>query len=172
MHLKDIISVPGMGGLYKIVATNKGGVIVESLHDAKRTMISATQRIMTLADIALYVKDGEMPLREVFKKINDQVKGKLEVDLKGDAEKIKSYFKKLIPEYDAEKVYASEIKKMLSWYEVLNSKIDFSKPEEEVEGSKLPGSGEQEKPIHKIHEAHGPKAEHAKTTTARTRKKV
>ena len=69
MQLKEIISVPGMGGLYKVVASNKGGVIVESLQDSKRTMISATQRIMTLTDIALYVKDGEMPLREVFKMV-------------------------------------------------------------------------------------------------------
>jgi hypothetical protein len=172
MQLKEIISVPGMSGLFKVVASNKTGVIVESLQDAKRTMVSGTQRIMTLSDIALYVKDGEMPLREVFKKIKETSGGKLDVDLKGDPEKIRTYFKKLIPDYDEEKVYASEIKKMLNWYEALKDKIDFSKEEEVTEDSKIPGNVDHEKPIPKIHEAHGPKAEHAKSSTARTRKKV
>jgi hypothetical protein len=173
MQLKDIISVPGMGGLYQVVATNKNGVIVESLTDNKRTMISATQRIMSLSDIALYVKDGEMPLREVFQKISTKGEKKLEVDPKGDPEKVRAYFKKLIPDFDEAKVYDSDIRKMLLWYEILKDKVDFSKPEEkEEEGSKLINTGETEKFIPKIHEAHGPKTEHAKTTTARTRKKV
>ena len=172
MQLKEIISVPGMSGLYKIVASNKTGVIVESLQDAKRTMVSGTQRIMTLSDIALYIKDGEMPLRDVFKKIKEICGDKMDVDLKGDPEKIRTYFKKLIPEYDEEKVYASEIKKMLTWYDALKDKIDFSKEEEEKEELKVPGNTGHEKPIPKMHEAHGPKAEHAKSSTARTRKKV
>ena len=121
MQLKEIISVPGMSGLYKIVASNKTGVIVESLQDAKRTMVSGTQRIMTLSDIALYIKDGEMPLRDVFKKIKEICGDKLDVDLKGDPEKIRSYFKKLIPEYDEEKVYASEIKKIRSDFPISRS---------------------------------------------------
>ena len=110
--------------------------------------------------------------REVFKKIKETSGDKLDVDLKGDPEKIRTYFKKLIPDYDEEKVYASEIKKMLNWYEALKDKIDFSKEEEETEDSKIPGNVDHEKPIPKIHEAHGPKAEHAKSSTARTRKKV
>jgi hypothetical protein len=173
MQLKEIISVPGMTGLFKVVASNKNGVIVESLQDSKRTMISSTQRIMTLTDIALYIKDGEMPLRDVFKKIKEKSGDKLEVDPKEDPEKLRAYFKKLIPEFDEEKVYASEIKKMLSWYDALKDKIDFSKIEEEEDSnSLLPNAAEQDKQVRKVYESHGPKTEHAKTTTTKTRKKV
>ncbi len=163
-----------MGGLYRIIANNKNGFIVESLTDSKRTMISATQRIMTLSDIAVYTSDGELPLKDVFRKIQETGDGKLEADPKGDQEKLRTYFKKIVPNFDEEKVYSSDIKKMLTWYEALRDKIDFKKVEEEDddEGTKLPGSGETEKPIKKVHEMHGPKTENAKTTTARTRKKV
>lgn len=174
MELKDIISVPGMSGLYKVVANNKNGFIVESLVDSKRTMINSNQRIMTLVDIAVYTTDEEMPLREIYKKIQQTDGQKLGVDPKGDAGKLRDYFKKVVPTFDEERVYTSDIKKMLVWYDLLKDKIDFSK-EEEVQGDaddKISTSNEHEKPIPKKHEAHGPKAESAKATTAKTRKKV
>lgn len=172
MELKEIISVPGMSGLFRIVASSKNGFIVESLNDGKRTMVNNSQRIMTLTDISVYTKDGEMPLREVFKKLLESGKD-AKVDLKGDPDKLRDFFKKAIPDYDEEKVYASDIKKMVTWFEVLKDKIDFSKEEEKSEDTdELKADGEKEKFIPKIHEAHGPKTEHAKTSTARTRKKV
>src|SRR3954469_21492057 len=113
MQLKEIISVPGMGGLHKVIANNKNGFIVESLADGKRTLVNSNQRIMTLMDIAVYTKEGEVPLREIFKKIADSTKGELNVDLKGDQNKIREYFKTLIPDFDEERVYTSDIKKLL-----------------------------------------------------------
>lgn len=174
MILKEIISVPGMNGLYKIIANNKNGFIVESLQDGKRTMVSSNQRIMTLADISVFTKDGEVSLRDVFKKAQEVSGNKLEVDPKGDVNKLKEYFKKIVPDFDEEKVYASDIKKMISWFDVLKDKIDFSKDEsgEGEQDGKTLISGEHDKPIPKKHEAHGPKTENAKTSTARTRKKV
>lgn len=173
MQLKEIISVPGMSGLYKVIASNKNGFIIESLQDNKRTMINSTQRIMTLSDISVYTKDGEVPLRDIFKKIQE-AGVKEQVDLKSDADKLRDYFKTLVPEYDEERVYTSDIKKMMTWFEVLKDKIDFTKEEvvEEGEDGKPITPVENEKHIQKIHEAHGPKTENAKTTTARTRKKV
>lgn len=162
-----------MNGLFKIIANNKNGFIVESLSDGKRTMISANQRIMTLSDISVYTKDGEMPLREVFKKTREVSGNKLEVDPKDDPKKLREYFKKIVPEFDEEKVYSSDIKKMLTWFDVLKDKIDFSVEDktEDDDGKPLIPT-EHEKHVPKIHEAHGPKAENAKATTARTRKKV
>ncbi|MBL0102970.1 MAG: DUF5606 domain-containing protein [Bacteroidetes bacterium] len=175
MEFKEIISVPGMGGLYKVVANNRNGFIVESLADGKRTLINSNQRIMTLVDIAVYTADGEVPLRDIFKKIQEKEGGKLGVDLKGDQTKLRDYFKKLVPEFDEEKVYTSDIKKMLTWYDVLNGKIDFTK-EEKVEDEATEKSileKENDKPVVKTHhEAHGPKTEGAKRATAKTRKKV
>jgi hypothetical protein len=173
MQLKEIISIPGMSGLYKIVGNNKNGFIVESLQDGKRTMINSHQRIMTLSDIAVYTTTGETPLREVFKKVKEVSGDKLDIDPKGDPEKLKEYFKKIVPDYDEERVYTSDMKKLFVWYETLKDSIDFSKEEEkEEDDSKTVAGADHEKHTPKIHEMHGPKTENAKTTTARTRKKV
>ncbi len=169
MELKDIIAVPGMSGLYKVVGNNKTGFIVESVIDNKRSMISSSQRIMTLVDIGVYTNDEEMPLNEVFLKIQQSGKDK-SIDVKGDVKKLREFFKSAVPEYDEARVYDSDIKKMLSWYLLLNGKVDFSKVEEEED--KILRQQEQDKPIPKIHEAHGPKEMASKSTSARTRKKV
>ena len=170
MELKEIISVPGMSGLYRIVASNKNGFIVESLNDNKRTMVSNNQRIMTLSDISVYTNDGEVPLREVFKKMSEKGK-ESKVDPKGNPDKLRDFFKSALPDYDEERVYSSDIKKMITWFEALKDKVDFSKEEKE-ESDDIKMNQDHEKSVPKIHESHGPKTEHAKTSTARTRKKV
>jgi hypothetical protein len=172
MEFKDIISVPGKSGLYEVVANNKNGFIVESLQDGKRTMIASSQRIMTLSDVAVYTTGDELPLRELFKKMKDQDTDLSKVDLKGDQQKMRDFFKEILPEFDEEKVYNSDIKKMLTWYDILKDKIDFAKVEEKEEEDKGGVSAENEKPVPKMHEAHGPRTENAKKSTARTRKKV
>ena len=174
MLFKEIISIPGMGGLYKIVASNKNGFIVESMQDGKRTMINANQRIMTLSEIAVYTKDTELPLRDVFKKMQETSDKNSPVDVKEDPKKLRDYFKTIVPEFDEERVYSSDIKKMISWFDALKGKIDFSKEEEPAEGEdgKLISPVEHDKSQPKIHESHGPKAEKTKNTTASTRKKV
>lgn len=169
MELKDIISVPGMSGLFKVVGNNKTGFIVESIIDNKRSMISSNQRIMTLVDIGVYTNDEEMPLNEVFLKIQQSGKDNT-IDVKADVKKLRDFFKSVVPEYDEARVYDSDIKKMLSWYLLLNGKVDFSKVE--TDDDKVLRQQDQEKPIHKIHEAHGPKEMAAKSSSARTRKKV
>lgn len=171
MEFKDILAVPGMPGLYKVVGNNKNGFIVESILDGKRTMVNGQQRIMTLVDIAVYTSGEEKPLREIFLSLQEKTNGKLPVDPKGDEKKIRDFFRTIVPDFDDERVYTSDIKKMLNWFLLLSGKVDFAKPaEEEVSAIKK----EEEKPVvPKVHEAHGPKAEqHAKTATARTRKKV
>ncbi len=169
MELKDIISVPGMSGLYKVVGNNKNGFIVESVSDNKRTMISSSQRIMTLVDIGVYTGDKEVPLNEVFLKIQQSGKDQT-IDTKGDSKKLREFFREVLPNYDEGRVYDSDIKKILNWYLLLNGKVDFSKVEEADE--KLHAQQDHDKHIPKIHEAHGPKESAAKASTARTRKKV
>lgn len=171
MEYKDIISVPGMGGLHRIVGSNKSGFIVESLADAKRTMIPSSQRIMTLTDIAIYTSNEEKPLREVFLKIQETDGASPAVDGKADEKALHAYFKKIVPDYDAERVYTSDIRKVLNWYKLLAGKIDFSKAAD-ADGESLIHEDDHSKPVPKIHESHGPKTEHAKTTATKTRKKV
>lgn len=172
MQFKEILSVPGMSGLYKVVANNKNGFIVESLADGKRTLVNASQRIMTLVDIAVYTTEGEVPLREVFQKIKEKTGGPLTVDVKGDQNKLREFFATVVPEFDQERVYNSDVKKMLTWYSLLQDKIDFTKEEEESGADVSALSAETDKHLPKIHEVHGPKTETAKKSTARTRKKV
>lgn len=174
MELKDILSVSGTPGLYKIVAPAKGGYIVESLTDGKRTSVSAagTQSPMFLAEVGIFTTGEEMPLAEVFKKMKEH-EGAV-ADPKGDEKALKAYFKAVIPTVDEARVYTSHMKKIVNWYNLLKDKIDFSKVEEPAEGdSKVDLKGEQEKPIPKTHDTHGPKThEHGMTRQAKTRKKV
>lgn len=173
MELKDIISIPGIGGLFKVVAQSKNGFIVESLVDNKRMPINSSQRISSLADIAVFTKNEDMPLKDVFKKIQETDGAKLSVDPKADQKILKEYFKKIVPEFDEERVYASDMKKILVWYELLNGKIDFTAKEETDEEGKINLSQDFEKPIPKVHETHSPKADqHAKVGQVKLRKKV
>jgi hypothetical protein len=172
MELKDIVSVTGAPGVYKVIAPTKNGFIVESLIDGKRTSVTGTQTSSNLADIAVFTTDEDLLLGEVFKKVNE-LKDTL-VDAKSDDKTLREFFKKVVPDYDESKVYPSHIKKIISWYNLLKDKIDFSKVEEPAEGeAKGEGKEDHEKPIHKAHEGHGPKTnEHGMTKTVKTRKKV
>jgi len=173
MEFKDIISIPGSSGLYKVVAQSKNGFIVESLVDHKRMPIQAAQRISSLADIAVFTKNEDLPLKDVFKKIQESDGGKLTVDPKADPKVLKDYFKKIVPEIDEDRVYPSDMKKILSWYDLLNGKIDFTAKEETDEEGKINLSQESERPTPKVHEMHSPKADqHAKVGQVKLRKKV
>src|ERR1041384_7315906 len=158
MELKDIISISGSPGLYKVVAPTKGGAIVESLTDGKRTSFTGTQTSSNLAEIGVFTTGDDMPLSEVFKKMNEHTGAT--VDPKADEKALRAYFKEVIPNFNEEKVYTSHIKKIVTWFNQLKDKIDFSKIETPAEGeAKTDAKADQEKPIHKVHESHGPKTQ-------------
>ena len=171
-ELKDIISISGVSGLHKVVAQSKNGFIVESLTDEKRMPISATQRISSLVDIAVYTKHEDMPLREVFLKMQATDGGNPGVDPKGDPALLKDYFKKIVPDFDEDRVYISDIKKIVGWYLLLNGKVDFTAATADDE-SKVNMTSDAEKPVPKMHESHAQKADqHAKVGQVKLRKKV
>jgi hypothetical protein len=173
MKLKEILTVPGMSGLFKMIATTKSGFIVESLTDGKRMPISSTQRVSALGDIFIYRASEEMPLSDVFKKIRDTDGEKLSVSPKGNEDELKKYFKKLVPDFDESRVHASHMKKMLTWYEILNGKIDFDQKEEDDAEAPVLNKDEHDKPVAKNFETNAPKADqHAKVTPVKLRKKV
>jgi len=173
MKLKEILTIPGMSGLFKMIATTKSGFVVESLTDGKRMPVSSTQRVSALGDIFIYRKDEEMPLADVFRKIKETDGEKLSVNPKGSDDELKKYFKKLVPDFDESRVHASHMKKMLSWYELLNGKIDFNQQEEGDSDTSVLSKEEHEKPVAKNFETNAPKADqHAKVTPVKLRKKV
>src|SRR5436190_13770335 len=113
MKLKEILNIPGQSGLYKMVAQSKSGLIVESLSDGKRQPISSMHRVVALADVRIYTSGEELPLVEVFKKMeeenNPDASAEAAVDSKSEPEALKKYFKKLVPDIDEEKVHASHL---------------------------------------------------------------
>lgn len=173
MKLKEILTVPGMSGLFKMIATTKTGFIVESLTDGKRMPVSSTQRVSGLGDIFIYRNDEEMPLAEVFLKIKETDGDKLTVNPKGTDDELKKYFKKIVPDFDEGKVHASHIKKMLSWYEILKDKVDFAQKDDDDSDISLPGKEGNDKPIVKNFETNAPKVDqHSKVAPIKVRKKV
>ncbi len=132
MDLKEILSVSGKSGLFKVVSKTRNGLIVESMLDRKRIPVYASDKISNLEEISIYTDDKEVPLKEVFKKIFEKESGGKPMDPKSDDHKLKDYFAGVLSNYDRERVYASDIKKILSWYIILldNNMMVFGEEEE------------------------------------------
>lgn len=122
MELSEIASVSGKGGLYKVLAPTKSGVILESLDETKsRLVASASNRISLLHEISIYTttKEGTVPLLDVLKKINKDFGNDLGVDANSDASELKAFIKSVLPQYDEDRVYVSDLKKLVKWYGVI-----------------------------------------------------
>lgn len=131
--LKIILSVSGKPGLFKLVSNAKNMVIVESLADKRRLPIYARDKVVSLGDIAMYTEEGEVPLGEVLTKIQAKENGeKVSIAGKSKAEELRKYFSEILPSYDRDRVYDSDIKKLLNWYNLLiEAGISFEEKEEE-----------------------------------------
>ncbi len=131
--LKKILSISGKPGLFKLVSTSKTITLVESLIDQKRLPIYPQEKIVSLGEIAIYTSEDEVPLKDVFAKIKEKENGeKISEEIKSSNNTMFSYFETILPTYDKEKVYASDVKKMINWYNLLiENNIDFETEEEE-----------------------------------------
>lgn len=136
MDLSKILVISGKPGLYELVSQTKGGAIVESLTDHKRYPVFKNDRISSLNEISIFTEEEDKPLREIMQDIFKKAEGKvLTLDIKKAANsEIFAYFKEVLPNYDTERVHASDVKKVLSWYNLLidANKIDLLQPEEEA----------------------------------------
>jgi len=121
MELKDIMAISGHTGLFKFISQGRHGIIVESLADGKRTNISASAKASSLSDIAVFTHDSEVPFKEVLKKIRESENGAQAISQKSDDKELKKYFEKILPDYDRERVYTSDIKKVITWYNQLQT---------------------------------------------------
>lgn len=124
MEYSDIASVSGKGGLFKIVKPTRTGVILESLDEKQQKLVaSATQRISVLSDISIYTTDqeGSVPLEDVFRKIEAEFDGDLGVTATSDSDELKAFIKHVLPNYDEQRVYVSDIKKVINWYHALKT---------------------------------------------------
>jgi len=142
IELKDILAISGKGGLFKFIAQARNGIVVESLDDGKRHVAPATARLSSLEDIAIFTEGEEIPLAEVFLKIHDKTEGGETMSHKASANELKAEFETLIPDYDEDRVYVSDIKKVFQWFnqlhkhemlEVVEKKEEGEEPESETD---------------------------------------
>ena len=132
MDLRTVLSVSGKPGLFKLIAHQKNGVVVESLLDGKRTAISANANVSSLGDIAIYTYEEEVPLRDVFKAMAKVTEGKEALSHKSSKDQLEDFFGEVLPKFDQERVYASDIKKVVQWFNILVKNDLLSILEEEV----------------------------------------
>ena len=128
MEFNKIIAVTGKPGLFTVVSQSKSSIIVEALEDKKRFPITATQNVSLLENIAIYTYDEEVLLLDVFKKMYEKTEGKQAISHKESGKNLTDFFSEVLPDYDAERVYTSNIKKVVQWFNLLvDAGMDFSK---------------------------------------------
>lgn len=134
--LKEILSISGKPGLYKMVSQGKNMIIVESLLDGKRIPAYSKDKVVSLGDIAMYTDKEEIALAKVFENIKVKENGALcPIDIKADNNVLRKYMEEVLPDFDRERVYPSDMRKLFAWYNILvsNGLTDFIeevKPEE------------------------------------------
>ncbi|HKL07433.1 MAG TPA: DUF5606 domain-containing protein [Bacteroidales bacterium] len=131
--LKDILSISGHGGLFKFISQGRHGIIVESLETKKRMNMPATAKISALEDIAIFTDTEDIALKDVFKAIYEKEDGGEAISHKSSADELKNYFSGILPDYDRDRVYVSDIKKVVQWYNLLHKfdMLNFDEEEEE-----------------------------------------
>lgn len=149
MKLDKILSIGGKPGLFRLMTQTRTGFVAESLIDGKKITVGFKSNVSVLSEIAIYTLDEEIPLSEVFQKIAEKEKGG-RTSIKHKAEKIalEEYFFEVLPNYDEDRVYASDIKKVIQWYNLLHDQgiTDFSDEDEKktTETAKVTVASEEE----------------------------
>jgi len=131
--LQKILSISGEQGLWQFVSQAKNGIIGESLLNGTRKTFGMSSKVTSLSDISIYTEDEELPLRKVLEKMKGKLGAAAAPDPKSDNKALVSFFESVIPEYDHDRFYASHMKKVVSWYNILkeHASFDFVDPEEE-----------------------------------------
>jgi hypothetical protein len=132
MKLKDILAISGKPGLYQFISQGRNGIIVESFDNKKRMAVNAATKVSSLEDIAIFTETEEVQLRDVFKKFHELEGGKQTISHKENNNDLKAKFEEVIPDYDRDRVYTSDIKKVINWYNIL-IEFDLFDPNEEAE---------------------------------------
>lgn len=148
--LKSILSISGKPGLFKLVSQGKNMLIVESLLNKKRLPAYAHDKVVSLGDIAIYTSGEEVPLANVFDTIYKKENKALDPALYKTNDQLKAFFEEILPDYDQERVYFTDIKKVISWYNILVNAgitefVEPQKAEEEKEDTATEAAEEEKK---------------------------
>lgn len=136
MSLDKIISISGKPGLYHLRSKTRSGFIAESVTDGRKMPIGMRHNVSVLSEIAIYTLSGEMPLRDIFLKIKEKENGGPAIDHKSSKDDLEAYFFEIVPNFDEDRVYASDIKKVVQWYNLLQAGdlLDLEEPETQTAG--------------------------------------
>ena len=132
--LSKILAVSGQSGLFLYISHARNGAVVEALADKKRTSVSMTSKLTSLADISIYTDDEEVKLQQVFLNMKEVLGDADAPSSKSSAEELKALFEKALPAYDRDRFYVSHMKKVVDWYNALKNyaSLDFVNPDEEA----------------------------------------
>lgn len=147
MSLEKVLAIAGKPGLYKLVAQTRGGFVAESLIDKKRISVNVQQNVSVLSEIAIYTLTEEVPLKQVFENIKNKENGeKTSVKAKDSKDALEEYFFEVLPDYDEDRVYVSDIKKVIQWYNLLHEHnlLDFDEAAAKPKKSKKETSKKDE----------------------------
>ena len=133
--LTKILAISGQSGLFLYISATRTGAVVEALADKKRSAVTATSKITSLADISIYTDDEEVKLQQVFLNMKEVLGEDNAPSAKSAPEVLKALFEKALPDYDRDRFYVSHMKKVVEWYNALKNyaSLDFVNPEEEAE---------------------------------------
>ncbi|UOR07269.1 DUF5606 domain-containing protein [Hymenobacter aerilatus] len=129
--LKEIAAISGMPGLYRLVSPTRTGVIIEALDGrGTRSIASARNKVSLLQEISIYTQDYDqtVPLTEVFDRIHQQFGAELELTSKSDDRDLATFMGKIIPDYDRDRVYMSDMKKLVTWYGIVSKNLEYQAP--------------------------------------------
>lgn len=135
MNVEKILAISGKPGLYLLQIQTRSGFVAESLLDGKKITVSLRSNVSLLSEISMYTYEEEKPLAEILRAIAVKENEGPTISHKEDNAKLVAYFKEIVPNYDEERVYASDIKKVFNWYNILQAKGLVSKEEPKVENA-------------------------------------
>lgn len=166
VDLREIASISGMPGLYRIISPTRSGVIIETLAETPvRSAAQAKHRISLLHEISIYTNDPEVtvPLAEVFDRIRTKHGDNVPVNAKSSNQELSAFMENVLPDYDRDRVYMSDIKKLASWYGIVSKHLPFT--EAAAQPAKTENAEEEAKPAKKA------KAEKAEATEGEAKPK-
>ena len=149
MDFSDIASVSGKGTLFKVIQPTRTGVILESLDEHKKKMVATMHnKVSILSEISIYTTDAEgaVPLEDVMRKIHKEFDGDTDLDKNSSSEELKAFLKFVLPDYDEGRVYVSDIKKVVSWYDQLVKQVPEVLAEKKEEKKAAKKTAKKEEP--------------------------
>lgn len=149
VDLKEIASIAGMSGLYRVVSPSRNGIVVEALDEkGNRFVAQAKHRISLLSEISVYQENSEetLPLSDLFDRIREKHGESISLNSKSSNQELAAFMESVVPDYDRERVYMSDIKKIAGWYNIVSKKLPFTSTEAEAEAETSPAETPQEAP--------------------------